>query len=172
MDDPKSNFIGTNHPWVINALWAVISLVLYIALSFIIYYFWLYPRAGESVFVLSDLRVTGSRHLCPGDTLDFVFNVDVKEVGTYNLFMSTWKVDPPPSTIIFSELQPFVIGSPRTFPIPRKWLIPETYVDPADSTEKPMVAGDYTRDIDVKAEGRDTRNDPLIIEFNIREDCP
>lgn len=170
--NPRGNFLWTSRAWIVNLIWTAITLVLYLALSFAVYYFWLNPRAGESVFVLSNLRVTGSTELCPGDTLDFVFDVDVKEVGTYNLFMSTWKVDPPPSTIIFSEDQPFVIGSPRSFPIPRKWAVPAVYVDPADSVEKPMLPGDYTRDIDVKAEGRDTENEPLIVYFRVRKDCP
>lgn len=167
----KGNFFGTNPPWIVNLVWAAITLILYLTLSFTVYYFWLNPVAGQSTFVLSNLRVIGPTELCPGETLDFVFDVEVKEVGTYNLFMSTWKVDPPPSTIIFSEDQSFVIGSPRSFPIPRKWEVPAIYVDPADSVEKPLSAGAYTRDIDVKAEGRDTKNIPLMVNFNIRKDC-
>lgn len=131
----------------------------------------LYPQAGQSVFVLSPVEVTGLTALCPGETLDFNFNVTVLEVGTYNLWMSTWKTEPPPSTIIFSEIQPFVIGSVRSFPIVRKWKVPETYVDPADSADKPMISGEYIRDISVTAEGRNTSNEPLQIPFTIRKDC-
>jgi hypothetical protein len=123
------------------------------------------------VFVLSPVEVTGPIELCPGETLDFEFDVTVLETGTYNLWMSTWKVEPPPSTIIFSEIQPFVIGSTRTFPIMRKWRVPTTYRDPADSEEKPMISGEYIRDISVTAEGRNTANDPLQILFRIRRDC-
>lgn len=129
------------------------------------------PQAGRSVFVLSDVRVTGPIDLCPGETLDFEFDVTVKETGTYNLWMSTWKTEPPPSTIIFSEVQPFVIGSERSFPVTRKWLVPTIYEDPADSERKPMIPGTYIRDISVTAEGRNTSNRPLQVVFRIREGC-
>lgn len=129
------------------------------------------PQAGRSVFVLSDVRVTGPVDLCPGETLDFEFDVIVKETGTYNLWMSTWKTEPPPSTIIFSEVQPFVIGSERSFPVTRKWLVPTIYEDPADSERKPMIPGTYIRDISVTAEGRNTSNRPLQVLFRIREGC-
>lgn len=148
-----------------------VAVTLFIVISTLIFSELLIPNVGSSLFILSSVRVTGPTELCPGDTLDFEFDVSVEEVGTYNLWMSTWKVDPPPSTIIFSEFQPFVIGSPRHFLIPRKWKVPTNYVDPADSTEKPLLPGAYTRDISVTAEGRNTRNDPLLIAFNIKKDC-
>lgn len=148
-----------------------IAVTVFIVLITLIFTEVFLPRVGRSLFILSEVRVTGPTELCPGDTLDFEFDVNVKEVGTYNLWMSTWKVDPPPSTIIFSEFQPFVIGSPRQFLIPRKWRVPTNYVDPADSTEKPLLPGAYTRDISVTAEGRDTRNHPLLVAFNIKKDC-
>lgn len=128
--------------------------------------------SGVAVFEISQVRVTGPTDLCPGQTLDFEFDVIAKEVGTYNLWMSTWKVDPPPSTIIFSETEPFVIGSEREFPIQREWLVPATYEDKADNTFKPFAPGSYIRDISVTAEGRDTRNDPIQVTFTIRDDCP
>lgn len=128
--------------------------------------------SGSSVFELSELRVTGPTELCPGETLNFEFDVVAKEVGTYNLWMSTWKVDPPPSTIIFSETEPFVIGSEREFPIQRKWPVPSTYEDKSDNQHKPFAPGLYYRDISVTAEGRDTTNEPLQVAFRIREDCP
>lgn len=136
--------------------------------------FWLYinPRSGQSVFVLSNLVVTGPVDLCPGETLDFAFDVTVKEVGVYSLYMSSWKTEPPPSTIIFSEFQPFVIGSERSFSIIRKWKVPFTYKDPADSKDMPMVPGEYIRDISVVAVGKNTESTPLQVPFRIRNDCP
>lgn len=86
--------------------------------------------------------------------------------------MSTWKTSPPPSTIIFSETEPFVIGSEREFPIKRMWPVPTTYEDKSDNTLKPFTPGEYIRDISVTAEGRDTRNDPIQVAFTIRGDCP
>lgn len=127
--------------------------------------------SGLTVFELSEVRVTGSNELCPGETLDFEFDVIAREVGTYNLWMSTWKVDPPPSIIIFSETEPFVIGSERQFVIQREWIVPETYEDKADNERKPLAPGSYFRDISVTAEGRDTKNDPIQIAFTIRSNC-
>lgn len=130
------------------------------------------PQAGQSVFLLSDIRVTGSTDLCPGENLKFEFDVMVKDVGVYSLYMSTWKTDPPPSTIIFSETQPFVIGSERSFPIVREWKIPFTYADPANDKDTPMIPGEYIRDISVVAVGKNTESTPLQVTFNIRGDCP
>lgn len=45
------------------------------------------------------------------------------------------------------------------------------YNDPADSVDKPMIAGSYIRDISITAEGRDTRNAPLQVKFNVKQDC-
>lgn len=147
----------------------IVIVLAWVAISTFMFYM---PQAGQSVFVLSDIRVTGPTNLCPGETLDFEFDVTVKEVGTYNLWMSTWKTDPPPAVVIFSETQPFVVGSTRFFPIARKWLIPTSYNDPGDSVDKPLIPGTYFRDISVTAEGKNTNNDPKQVEFRIRSDCP
>lgn len=127
--------------------------------------------SGTSVFELSEVRVTGSTDLCPGMTLDFEFDVIAKEIGTYNLWMSTWKTNPPPAIIIFSETEPFVIGSEREFLIQRQWLVPSAYEDKTDNSFKSLSPGSYIRDISVTAEGRDTRNDPIQVAFYIRPDC-
>lgn len=148
-----------------------VAVTIFIVLVTLLFVWVFFPTVGRSLFVLSEVRVTGPTELCPGDTLDFSFDVNVKEEGVYNLFMSTWKTDPPPSTIIFSEIQPFVISSDRSFKIAREWLIPTTYMDPANNKDTPMVPGEYIRDITVTAEGRDTRNEPLQVVFMIRSDC-
>lgn len=152
--------------------WLIGGIALILIGPLLTWFMFINPQAGRSVFVLSPIRITGPVTLCPGDTLNFEFDVMVREVGTYNLWMSTWKTDPPPSTVIFSETQPFVIGSTRSFPIVRKWRIPATYNDPADSVNKPLVPGEYIRDISVTAEGRNTSNKPLQIIFTILDDCP
>lgn len=164
--------IEVDHKFNKYFLWLVGGFGILLLFSAVNYFQVLNPQAGQSVFVLSDIRITGPTNLCPGETLDFAFDVTVKEVGVYSLYMSTWKVDPPPSTIIFSELQPFVIGSERSFPIVRKWEVPFKYVDPADSKDMPMVPGEYIRDIDVVAVGKNTESTPLQVLFNIRSDCP
>lgn len=148
-----------------------VATTIFIVLVTLIFSWILEPQVGRSLFILSDVRVNGPSYLCPGDTLDFEFDVIIKEEGTYNLWMSTWKVDPPPSTIVFSEIQPFVVGSDREFPIPREWLIPATYIDPGNNKDTPMVPGEYIRDISITAEGRNTRNKPLQVRFWIRKDC-
>lgn len=153
-------------------MFIVFAFMFLLVIGAVNYFQILNPQAGQSVFVLSDIRVTGPTDLCPGETLDFTFDVTVKEVGVYSLYMSSWKTEPPPSTIIFSELQPFVIGSERSFPIVRKWKVPFTYEDPADSKDTPMVPGEYIRDISVVAIGRDTESTPLQVPFRIRSDCP
>jgi hypothetical protein len=158
-------------PWFITLSWLLLGVVLMVGLNILAYRYWLGPQPSDSLFVLSNLKINGPTELCPGESLDFQFDVKVTEVGTYNLFMSTWKVDPPPSIIIFSETQPFVIGSKREFMILREWEIPEIYEDPANSQDTPMVAGSYIRDIAVTAEGKNTINVPVQVAFQIKEDC-
>lgn len=161
----------TKKPWFITLMWVFVAAVFVSALNVLAYFYWLGPPSGHSLFILSNLKVNGPTELCPGETLDFQFDVKVLSVGTYNLWASTWKVDPPPSTIIFSETEPFVIGSKREFPIVRSWRVPVLYEDKADNMMKPLSPGAYTRDISVTAEGKDTENDPLIINYDIRNDC-
>lgn len=160
-----------DHKFTSYRTWFVFAVIVLALTNTVLYYLFLNPRAGRSALVISEVRVTGPTDLCPGDTLDFEFDVVAKEIGTYNLWMSTWKVDPPPSTIIFSEFQAFVVGSERSFPIVRQWRVPEMYNDPADSVDKPLAEGAYIRDISITAEGRDTRNDPLQVKFNVKRDC-
>lgn len=165
----------SQHSLIRHAKRVVVFFLIFLAAilaNVLIIFFYFGPSVAPSVFILSEIRMNGPTDLCPGDTLDFEFDVTVKEEGTYNLFMSTWKVDPPPSTIIFSELQPFVIGSQRSFSIPREWKIPVVYEDPANNVRVPMLPGAYIRDISVTAEGRNTKNKPLQVFFNIKKDCP
>lgn len=162
---------AVDHQFINYRTWFIFAVIAISLTNTLLYYLFLHPRPGKPVLVISDIRVTGPVDLCPGDTLDFVFDVRAEEVGTYNLWMSTWKTSPPPSTIIFSEFQAFVVGSERSFPVVRKWRVPAMYNDPADSADKPMVAGAYIRDIAITAEGRDTRNDPLQVKFNVKRDC-
>lgn len=163
--------VAVEHQFTSYRSWFVFAVIVFSLTNTLLYYLFLNPRAGQPVLVTSDVRVTGPTDLCPGQTLDFAFDVTVDEVGTYNLWMSTWKVDPPPSVIIFSETEPFVIGSKRNFPIARKWVVPQIYEDKADNEYKPFAPGSYFRDISITAEGRDTRNDPLQVKFTVRDDC-
>jgi hypothetical protein len=149
----------------------VIAVVLWLALGGVFYIFYLNPLAGPTVFVIDGLQRTSPLIVCPGDTINFQFNVEAKEIGTYNLYMSTWKANPP-STIIFSEIQPFVISSLRSFTITRKWLVPQTYIDPATNEEISITPGDYTRDVSVTAVGRNTNNKPLQVMFTVKKGCP
>lgn len=130
------------------------------------------PQAGVTLFTLGDPLVTSPTALCAGESLDFSVGVSVKEKGAYILDMSTWKIDPPPATIILSEGQRMVIGDNRSFPIARKWVIPPTYLDPATNEYVKWTSGRYSRDISVTAAGKNVESSTKSIYFTIREECP
>jgi hypothetical protein len=129
------------------------------------------PQAGKTLFTLGDPTVSGPSDLCPGESLDFSFDVAVQEKGTYVLDMSTWKVDPPPATIIFSEGDRMVVGGNRSFPITRKWVVPSTYIDPSTNEKVTWRSGNYLRDISVTAGGKNVESSTKGIPFTIRENC-
>lgn len=153
-------------------MFLVFSFMFLLLIGAVNYFQILNPQAGQSVFILSNLVVPGPTDLCPGDSLRFGFDVDVREPGVYSLYMSSWKISPEPAVIIFSELQPFVIGGARYFPIVREWEVPFTYKDPADSKDTPILPGDYIRDISVVAVGKNTESTPLQVKFTVKNTCP
>jgi len=129
------------------------------------------PMPGQALFEIGIPVISGASELCPGETLDFIFEVSVEEAGVLVLDMSTWKVDPPPATIIFSERDVMVISEARTFTITRQWQIPDRYPDPATNELVEWVPGAYTRDIAVSAQGLNTDPSTQAVPFMIKEDC-
>lgn len=134
------------------------------------------PRPGvpaEPILEVSDIAALSATHLCPGDNLDFEFEMDVIREGAFELDNSTWKVTPPPQTVIFSEdTERFVIGNPVSFKVVRRWPVPVTYIDPATNTETGWLPGHYQRQVFVTAVGRDAEPSIKLLSFWIREDCP
>ena len=134
-------------------------------------FFYFNPMAGKSVFLIGQPFVAGSAELCPGESLVFSASIDVERPGVYLLDMSTWRVDPPPATVIFSEGDRMVIGDERSFIIARKWTVPANYIDPATNAVVDWWPGKYTRDIAVTAVGLSTLPSTQVVEFTIREGC-
>lgn len=165
-------FIGTGHPWFVNLIWFCISIILFLGLSFGVYYFWLNPQAGKSVFILDDPQVIGTTQLCSGDALRFSIDARVADAGTYRLSMSTWRISPLPATYAFSEGLDMVIAESREFPIEILWTVPDTFDNLATGKAEPWPPGEYSRDIDVTATDRNTESEPKQIRFSIKKDCP
>lgn len=133
------------------------------------------PRAGvpsESILTVSPLMAKGPTELCPGEPLDFEFTMDVKGEGVFDLDASTWKLVPPPETVIFSESERFVVAEPITYLVIRRWVVPSNYIDPATNRATAWESGKYERQIFVTAVGRDTEPSIQVLPFTIRDDCP
>lgn len=128
--------------------------------------------SGETVLVLSEIRVNGPIALCPNEYLNFSFDMEVKEAGVYGLDMSVFRTSPPPTLAVFSESQFFVIGSPRTFTVTRHWRIPERYTDKDTQEIVEFIPGDYERNLAVGTTSRNTTPSTRILNFSIRSDCP
>jgi hypothetical protein len=154
-----------------HVVWVIAAFLFLLSLGAFNYLRSLNPQPGQTLFILGDSTVSGSSDLCPGESLDFSVSVSVSEKGTYTLDMSTWQVDPPPATIIFSEGERMVLGDDRSFPITRKWVVPETYVDPATNERISWKPGKFSRDIAVTALGKNVESSTKSIPFTIREDC-
>lgn len=151
--------------------WIIMGIIGWLVIASLLFIFYLNPRSSSSNLVLSEIAVTGPISLCPGEFLDFSFEMEVKEKGTYSLDMSVFKVSPPPAIAIFSERKFFVIGSPRTFKVIRHWEIPAEYIDEETSETIKFVAGSYERNIAVGTTSQDTLPSTRILSFFIRDDC-
>jgi len=112
----------------------------------------------------------GQTHLCPGESLDFSFDVDVLQSGAYELNMSTWR-EAPPSTVIFSEADKFVVAQPTSFLVERTWRVPVEYINPATNKSVDWEPGQYARHVYVTAVGRNTLASIQKLSFTIRENC-
>ena len=134
-------------------------------------FFYFNPLAGKSTFLIGEPIVAGSTELCPGESLDFSASIDVERPGVYLLDMSTWKVDPPPAMVIFSEADRMVIGDERSSIIARKWTVPVNYINPVTGKISEWLPGNYTRDIAVTAVGLNTLPSTQAVEFTIRSGC-
>jgi hypothetical protein len=155
--------------WRIAAI--LLALLSYLAFASMVYIFWVNPRSAASSIVLGEISVNGPTELCPGEYLDFSFELDVLAPGIYGLDMSVFRVSPPPNIAIFSEKQAFVIGSPRTFLVTRHWQIPKDYRDEQTNEVIAFAPGDYERNIAVGTPGRNTSPSTKILPFSIRSDC-
>lgn len=133
------------------------------------------PRPGvpsESILTVSPLMSKGPTDLCPGEPLDFEFTMDVTGEGVFDLDASTWKLVPPPETVIFSESERFVVAEPISYLVVRRWVVPSSYIDPATNRETDWEPGQYERQIFVTAVGRDTEPSIQVLPFEIRAGCP
>lgn len=126
--------------------------------------------SAESVLIVSEIVVAGPTDLCPGESLDFYFEMDVLEPGAFSLKMATWREDPP-ATIIFSELDEFPVAEVREFRVVRSYVIPGTYKDPATNEQVAWQPGQYARHVYVNAVGRNTLPSIQKLSFSIRADC-
>lgn len=132
------------------------------------------PRPGipsESILTVSPLMAKGPTDLCPGEPLDFEFTMDVRGEGVFDLDASTWKLVPPPETVIFSESERFVVAEPITYLVMRRWVVPSNYIDPATNRATEWQSGQYERQIFVTAVGRDTEPSIQVLPFTIRNNC-
>lgn len=154
-----------------NFLWTIIGVLAWLVLTSLLLLLYLNPQSIRSHLVLGEITVTGPIHLCPGEYLDFNFEMEVRTAGVYSLDMSVFKVSPPPAIAVFSESQFFVIGSPRTFEVTRHWQIPNEYRDPETNETIQFVTGSYERNIAVGTTSQATLPSTQILPFFIRDNC-
>lgn len=151
--------------------WFVFAVIVFSLTNTFLYYLFLNPRTPSSLLEISEIRVTGPVDLCPGEYLDYSFDMVVKEAGVYGLDISVFRTSPLPMIAVFSESQFFVIGSPRTFPVTRHWQIPERYEDKVTKENIEFIPGDYERSIAVGTTSSSTHPSTETLKFSIRDGC-
>lgn len=151
--------------------WFLIATAIMLAANTALFFLYLNPRAGQSLLVIGEIQVHGDTDVCPGDYIDFSFEMDVSRPGVYELDLSVFRVSPPPSIAVFSERQTFVIGQPRTFVVNRHWQVPPLYHDEQTNETIEFIPGVYTRDIAVSTTSRNTLPSTQFFEFTIKDSC-
>lgn len=118
------------------------------------------PRNLQDMITVSEIQLDGPVNLCPGETLDFRFSVEILREGVYEAEISTWQMAPLPPTIVENETQRFGSAREVKYEIQRSWTV------------KHYAPGVYERQILVRAVDSNLKPLVRIVSFEIREDCP
>lgn len=122
---------------------------------------------------ISNVRIVGPSALCPGEKLTIAFNLHADGTGKLVEDGTIW-IEVPPKTVIYSETKPLLVDGLLEQEQTIAWLVPETYINPADLAELPLPAGEYKR---IFAISSATDEDVFALDrvtFSIKEnkDCP
>lgn len=124
----------------------------------------------NSILNVSPITINGPTSLCPGESLDFSFFMDILQEGTFDIDESVWKISPP-ETVVFSDSDRFGAAKPIIYIVKREWTIPDVYIDPVTGTNTQWEPGRYERQIFVTAIGRNIKSSIQVVPFEIKGGC-
>jgi hypothetical protein len=130
--------------------------------------FWLAAQRPD--VGLSKPVVSSQTELCPGETLDYRFNLSVSKAASVDLYTSVERTVPT-DRVSYTRLQQFTFNSATDLAITRNWVLPPTYLDPVSGMEIGWQPGEYVQRTSATIVGG--RDDPVVIEvpFEVRLGC-
>lgn len=130
-------------------------------------------------YILADRRPTvelsppvmesKSTALCPGNTLDYKFQMGVSRPAHIELKTSVQHLVPG-SRISYARLQEFTFNEPTTMEFGRKWVVPPTNWNAVSGQEEPWQPGQYQQITVANVVGRSEVSE-IKVGFSIRTDC-
>lgn len=158
--------------------WLIVAVVVLIVLNIISFSLWGYLALTEAPRVnLSNLEVIGPTKLCPGDTLNYKFDMDISAALDIVITMRVQYISPDshgqgvPHTIFVTEEQ-YRADSPARITLVRHNRIEPFYIDQNDGNLHPRLPGDYLRIISARVYGQTEDGDFLAIPYTIPMNCP
>ena len=115
-----------------------------------------------------ELALTSPKVLCPGDTLQGVFELHVEGEGVIVRDTSIQQTEPL-QTIIFSEMLRSAVIGPISEQISFAWKVPPVFFDYRKGMETQMQPGKYYQVIAVSSVGRSSITVVRKLEFQIEE---
>lgn len=153
-----------------------ITIFLVVMFFGVLLYEWIDSRLpsppGAALVNITDIQPTEPPALCPGDKLEFVYNVASVSEGVVDINLTLYRKTPPARTLIYSEpLTDIYIDAERQ-EIYAVWMIPHEVTDPFSGEAIALTPGEYQRRISISTSSRNTRPVMVPIDFVIKSECP
>lgn len=128
-------------------------------------------QPGASLVSVSDIEPAEAPALCPGDKLEFIYNIDSVADGVVDINLTLYRKTAPARTIIYSEPLTDIIIDPERQQIHAVWPIPHETIDPFSGEMIQLAPGEYQRRISISTTSRSTKPVTVLIDFSIKENC-
>lgn len=153
-----------DYRWVL-----VVGTIIVLLVNVVILAWGIYAATHRPRVELSGLEMQGPTDVCPGETLDYKFNMVVSNAALVELKTSVQRLDGV-SRISYARLQEFEFEEAGNLIFIRHWVVPPTYTDPVSGTEVPWEPGDYEQRTIANVSGRSQLSE-IDVGFTIRDNC-
>lgn len=151
-------------------LWAV---AVGIAVNTLLFWLvWQPDRVPPAIVRVGNLALLSPADVCPGDTLEYAFDLSANADAVVALDGAVYRVSDPAGLAAWSDTRRMVLPRGATFTVRQRWFVPTVYWDWGAGAERVWPPGEYERLIAVGTTIRNTVPEIQGFRFTVRGDCP